>query len=507
MTLTALVKRLQNIMRGDKGVDGDAQRLSQIVWLLFLKVFDFKEEEAELDDDYEPVIPEGYRWRDWAVGTDVKNQMTGDTLLDFVNNKLFPVLRGESIKDENNRDVILFDKQSPRALLVKQMMGDATNYMKDGILLRQVVNLFNEVDFTDSGESHRFNEIYEEILRGLQSAGNAGEFYTNRAITKFCINRIDPKIGMTLADFAAGTGGFLVDGINHMREQIQPGDVEAEKTIQKSISACEWKPLPYMLLTTNLLLHGIELPNVYYGSALDRRLSDYSVKDQVDREAMNPPYGGVASAADQMNFPADKRSSETFDLFVQLMIKRLKFNGKAVVVLPDGFLFATDNIKSAIKEQLMKECNLHTIIRLPQSCFAPYTSIATNLLFFDKTGSTQETWFYRLDMPEGYKHFSKTKPMLYKHFDPVLDWWDNRQEIKDIKTDESLTETWKSKKYSIDEIIGRNYDLDLCGYPHEEKVILSPEETISNYIEKREALDAEIDRQLAKIKSMLGMED
>ena len=507
MTLTTLIKRLQNIMRGDKGVDGDAQRLSQIVWLLFLKVFDFKEEEGELNDDYEPVIPVGYRWRDWAVGESVKDQMTGNTLLDFVNNRLFPVLRGEPIKDENGKDIVIFGREDKRSLLIKQMMSDAANYQKDGILLRQVINLFNEVDFTDSTESHQFNNIYEELLRGLQSAGNAGEFYTNRAITSFCIEHIDPRIGMTLADFAAGTGGFLVDGLSYMRKQILPGDIEAERTIQRSISACEWKPLPYMLLVTNLLLHGVQMPDVYYGSALDRRLADYTQRDSRDRISMNPPYGGVASEADKSNFPMDKRSSETFDLFVQLMVKRLSVNGKAVVVLPDGFLFATDNIKEAIKQHLMKECNLHTIIRLPQSCFAPYTSIATNLLFFDKTGPTQETWFYRLDMPEGYKHFSKTKPMQTKHLEPVSEWWRNRVEIKDERKDDSLTETWKARKYAIDEIKAGHYNLDLCGFPHEEQVILSPEDTITRYVEKREALDTEIDQQLTKIKSMLGMGD
>jgi type I restriction enzyme M protein len=272
-----------------------------------------------------------------------------------------------------------------------------------------------------------------------------------------------------------------------------------------SIKACEFKPLPYLLLVTNLILHGVEVPDVYPESALDKRLSDYTAKDCVDRIAMNPPYGGMTTDLDKQNFPADMRSSETFDLFIQLIIKRLAKGGKAIVVLPDGFLFGTDNIKVNIKKKLLSTCNLHTVIRLPNSCFAPYTSIATNLLFFDKTGPTEETWFYRLDMPDGYKHFSKTKPMKREHFAPVDGWWDNRVEIKDEKEDESHTETWKSRKYSIKEIEQLGYNIDLCGYPQEQKTILSPEETIQTFIEKRNALDAQMDAKLKEILELLGV--
>lgn len=495
MSLASLIKRLQDIMRKDSGVDGDAQRLAQIVWLIFLKVFDYKEEEAELTvDGYEPVIPEGYRWRDWAVGNSVKTQLTGPDLLDFVNNKLIPVLSGDAIVNEKGERVVLFEKADARSLMVKEFMRDCINYMKNGYLLRDVVNLFNEVDLEDSGEAHEFNDMYEGLLRGLQAAGTMGEFYTNRAITDFAISKVDPQIGGTLADWAMGTGGFLISTLDHMRKQFTPGDVEAQKQLQKAVRGAELKPMPYKLGITNLLLHDIELPSVRYGDSLaEKNLHDFRGSDLVDYCALNPPYGGVALPEDLQSFPADLRSSETADLFVALAVKRLRNGGRGVIVLPDGFLLGSDNAaKVAIKKFLLKECNLHTIIRLPQSCFAPYTSIATNLLFFDKGESTQEIWFYRLDMPDGYKHFSKTKPMKREHFACVDAWWNDRHEIVDEKDDEAKSTTYKAKKYTIDEIIARGYDLDLCGYPAEEKIILSPEETIQNYIEKKRALEAKL---------------
>lgn len=508
MSLSNLIKRLQDIMRKDSGVDGDAQRLAQIVWLIFLKVYDYKEEEAELEDDYIPVIPEGYRWRDWAVGESVKTQMTGPDLLNFVNNELIPVLGGNAIT-KDGKQVIPFDKTDARSMLVKEVMGDATNYMKNGYLLRDVVNLFNEVDFEDSSEAHEFNDMYEGLLRGLQSAGTMGEFYTNRAITTFAIEKVDPQIDGVLADWAAGTGGFLISALEHMQKQVKPGDNEAQKKLQNAVRGGELKPLAYKLNVTNLLLHGIELPNIRYGDSLaEKNLGDFHGSDLVEYCALNPPYGGVALPEDIQSFPADLRSSETADLFVALSVKRLKNGGRGVIVLPDGFLFGNDNAKVSIKKYLMKECNLHTIIRLPQSCFAPYTSIATNLLFFDKGESTQEVWFYRLDMPEGYKHFSKTKPMKKEHFDCVREWWDNRAEIQDEKADEAMSVTYKAKKYTIDEIAGNNYNLDLCGYPTEEKVILSPEETMENFIRQKKDLEEKLEIASSALHQFLsGNED
>ena len=506
MSLSTLIKRLRDVMRKDSGVDGDAQRLAQIVWLIFLKVLDYKEEEAEWTvDGYVPIIPEGYRWRDWAVGKSVRDQLTGPDLLDFVNNKLIPVLGGNEITIDGEK-IVPFEKTDARSMMVKEFMGDCINYMKNGYLLRDVVNLFNEVDFEDSGKAHEFNDMYESLLKGLQSAGSMGEFYTNRAITEFAISKVDPKIGKTLADWAMGTGGFLVSALNYMKAQITQGDVQAEKALQTAVRGGELKPMAYKLGVTNLLLHGIELPNIRYGDSLsEKNLNEFRGNDLVDYCALNPPYGGVALPEDLQSFPTDLRSSETADLFVALAVKRLKHGGRGMIVLPDGFLFGNDNAKVAIKKYLLKECNLHTIIRLPQSCFAPYTSIATNLLFFDKGENTQEIWFYRLDMPEGYKHFSKTKPMERKHFACVDEWWNERKEIVDEKDDEALSITYKSKCYTIAEIEANGYNLDLCGFPVEEKIILSPEETMDNFVKRRAELDKMMDDKIAEIKALLGV--
>lgn len=511
MSLLNLIKRLQDVMRKDQGVDGDVQRLAQIVWMIFLKVFDYKEEENELDDDYKPVIPVGYRWRDWANpmkedGTpDIKNALTGDDLIAFVDNKLMPVLKGNAIM-VNGSPRVVFDSTSEQALLVKTVMADAQNLMKDGYNLRGVINLFNQVDLGERLDSHEFSEMYESLLDGLQAMGKYGEFHTPKAITRFGVDHVKPKLGQKCADWACGTGGFLVDIIDKLNEQKRLGHPEDYYALQNAVIGGEFKPMPYRLCITNLLLHGIDVPNIRYGDSLDiKSFSEYRGDDLVDIACLNPPYGGVASDSDKLAFPADMRSSETADLFIALAVKRLKKNGRAIVVCPDGFLFGNDNAKVAIKQYLLKECNLHTIIRLPQSCFAPYTSIATNLLFFDKTGPTSETWFYRLDMPEGYKHFSKTKPMKREHFAPCDEWWDNRVEIMDEKPHEDATQTYKAKKYTIQDFVDNGYNFDLCGYPVEEKVILSPEDTIKSFIEKRDQLDKKMDEKLKEIMDLLGV--
>lgn len=499
MTLSTLIKRLKDIMRQDSGVDGDAQRLSQLVWLIFLKVMDSREEEAEWEEDYEPVIPEGYRWRDWAVGKSVKNQLTGEDLLNFVNNELIPVLSGNAIT-KDGRQVILFDKEDPKSLLVKDVMKDVTNFMKNGYLLRQVINLLNEVEFGSTEDAHEFNDIYETLLKGLQSAGGSGEFYTPRGVTAWAVKMIDPQLGGVVADWSAGTGGFLIDALEHLKKQAAKGGNKETALLQKSLRGGEIKPLPYKLDVTNQLLHGIDLPNLRYGDSLaEKKLSDFRDDDLVDYEITNVPFGGVALPEDLNSFPADLRSSETADMFVALNVKRLKKGGKGMIVLPDGFLFGSDNAKQNIKKYLMEECNLHTVIRLPQSVFAPYTSIATNLLFFDKTGSTKDIWFYRMDRPEGYKHFSKTKPIRLEHFAPVEKWWNNRTEIEDENTD-----TYKAKKYSIEEIKENGWNLDLCGYPTEEKEILPPQDLIRQYEQERAALNSEIDEVLRQITESLG---
>lgn len=492
MNIGTMIKRLQDIMRQDAGINGDAQRIEQIVWMLFLKLYDAKESEWEiLEDNYTSIIPEEYRWRNWAPDNKDGKAITGKEMTTFII-QLFATLKDLDVNE--NTDV--------RGRLVKEVFTDLNNYMKDGVLIRQVVNVLNEIDLTDFKVRHAFNEIYETILKDLQSAGKSGEFYTPRAVTEFVTKMVDPKIGETVADFACGTGGFLVSALNHMKEEAT--DIKDNETLQKSFYGVEKKSLPYLLCVTNLLLHGINEPQIIRGNSLEKNVRDYEDKDKFNIILMNPPYGGTEKKTVQQNFPTELRDSETADLFIVEILYRLKDNGRVGIVLPDGFLFGSDNTKVSIKKKLLEECNLHTIIRLPGSIFAPYTSIATNLLFFDKTGPTKETWFYRMDMPDGYKAFSKTKPVELKHFQCVTDWWNNRIEIKDEKDDESLNETWKAKKYSIDEIINMNYNLDQCGYPIKEEIILSPKETMDNFIKIREELEKQLDEKLNEIISLIG---
>lgn len=500
MALATLIKRLQDIMRGDAGVGGDEQRLSQIVWILFLKIFDYKEEEWELtQDDYAPIIPIGYRWRDWVTSTSVKDQMTGEELIDFVNNKLFRVLSGDAVKNEKGEDVYLFTKSDRASLIVKELMRESTNFMKNGVLLRQLLNIFDEIDFSDYNERHAFNDIYETLLKGLQK--NNGEFYTPRAITSFVVDKVDPKIGEKIADFACGTGGFLVDALHHVEDAGIK--VEDLPKLQHSFYGVEKKQLPYMLCTTNMLLNDIAEPDIMHDNSLEQDVRRYTDEDKFDVILMNPPYGGSELEIVQKNFPAELRNSETADLFMIEIMYRLNKNGRCGVVLPDGFIFGTDNSKSAIKKKLVEEFNLHTVIRLPGSCFAPYTSIATNLLFFDKTEPTTDVWFYRFDLPNGQKFSMKKNPMTREKMSALDEWWDNRVEIKDEKEDSSMTETWKAKKVSVQEIVANNYSLDFCGFPNEEKVILSPEETVANYLWQREMLEEQLNNSTNALKAMI----
>lgn len=485
--LTGFVKRLRDIMRNDAGINGDAQRIEQIAWMLFLKVYDAKEQDWEWDDeDYTSIIPDECRWQNWAHDDKSGTALTGDKLLDFVNNTLFPTLKNLPV-----------DASTPiKKAIVQTTFADANNYMKDGVLFRQVINVIDELDFSDYEESHAFGEIYETILKELQSAGSAGEFYTPRAVTDFMAQVIKPRIGETMADFACGTGGFIVSWLKELRKQVKT--TEDEEAYSNSIYGIEKKQFPYMLCVTNLLLHGLDVPQVYHANTLLHDVLDYTESDKVDVILMNPPYGGSEKADVKNHFPSDLASSETADLFMSVIMYRLKQNGRAAVILPDGFLFGTDNAKVNIKKKLLREFNLHTIIRLPGSVFSPYTSITTNILFFDNTHPTEETWFYRLDMPEGYKHFSKTKPMKLEHFQPVLDWWNDRQEIIEDGFD-------KSKTFTVQQLTEElGYNLDQCGYPHEEEEILAPMDLIHRYEEQRASLNAEIDRVLDKITSLLG---
>lgn len=485
--ISGFIKRLRDIMRNDAGINGDAQRIEQITWLLFLKVYDAKESDWEMnEDDFTSIIPRECRWVNWAHDDKSGVALTGDDLLNFVNNTLFPTLKNLPVNHET----------PIKKSIVQTTFQDANNYMKDGVLLRQVINVIDDIDFSDYNESHAFGEIYESILKELQSAGSSGEFYTPRAVTDFMAKMIEPKIGETMADLACGTGGFITSWLKELHKKVET--VADEDAYSSSIYGIEKKQFPYMLAITNMLLHDLDVPKIFHDNTLLRDVLDYTDDDKFDVILMNPPYGGSEKADVKSHFPSDLASSETADLFMSVIMYRLKENGRAAVILPDGFLFGTDNAKINIKKKLLNEFNLHTIIRMPSSVFSPYTSITTNILFFDKTGPTKETWIYRLDKPEGFKNFSKTKPMKLEHFEPAISWWNNREEIIEDGFD-------KSKKYTKEDLEEKyGYNLDLCGYPHEEEVILAPNDLIHQYQEERASLNAEIDRVLEEIENLLG---
>lgn len=492
MSMGNIMKSLRDIMRNDEGVNGDAQRIEQIVWMLFLKVYDSQERLWEFEDsNYKSIIPEKFRWRNWAKDNKDGKAMTGEELENFINNELFPALK----------DLKVTETTPIKQAIVKSVFRDLNNYMKKGTLLRQVTNVVDSIEFTNSAEKHEFGEIYETMLLELQSAGSSGEFYTPRPVTNFMTEMLAPQLGEKIADFACGTGGFLTSALTYLDKQIET--TEDKKKYDSSIYGVEKKSLPYLLCITNMLIHNIEEPAIEHKNSLEKNVSDYSEKDKFDVILMNPPYGGSEEKIIQNNFPTNLRGSETADLFMTLIMYRLKKFGRAAVILPDGFLFGTDNTKYNIKEKLVHEFNLHTIIRMPNSVFAPYTSITTNILFFDASMPTKDIWFYRMDMPNGYKNFSKTKPIKNEHFNKVREWWSDRVEILDEKEDENSALTYKSRKYTADEIKNMNYNLDLCGYPHKEEIILEPKELIQKYQEERASLNAEIDRILNEVSKLL----
>ena len=492
MALGNLIKTWENIMRDDDGVNGTVQVLSQLVWMLFLKVYDLKEDMWEIyEDDFVSAIPENCRWRNWAKGKSQKERMTGDVLVNFVDNTLFPTLKQLKVTAESSR----------RTSIVRDMMAESYNYMKDGVCIRKAVNLLDGIDFEDQEELHAFNVIYETLLKGLQSAGRSGEFYTPRAITQFITEKVDPKLGKITADFACGTGGFLVDAVEHLRKQVKRAEDNA--VIERTVFGVEKKQFPYMLCTTNMLLHNVDYPRVSHANSLAKNVREYKPWEKVDFVLMNPPYGGHEQNGVRVNFPSKLRSSETANLFMIEILYRLNNDGRCGVVLPDGFLQNDDASLIAVKKKLFAECNVHTIIRLPGSCFSPYTPIATNLFFFDKTGSTEETWFYRFDLPDGQKFSMKKNPIVREKLSAIDEWWENRQEIKDEKEDESLTDTWKAKCVPIGDIVEGNYNLDFCGYPNKEKVILSPEETLETYETTRAHLEKKLAFATAALKDAL----
>ena len=441
-----IVKSIQDIMRKDAGTYGDAQRLEQLGWMFFLKIFDDREKELDLlRDNYKSPIPEELRWSTWAAD---EEGITGDALLQFVNNTLLPKLQ------------TLTGGGDKISALVRAAFDDANNYMKNGTLMRQVVNKINVIDFNATDDRHMFGDIYEKMLKDLQSAGNAGEFYTPRAVTEFIIDRLDPRLGESFFDPATGTGGFITCLIRYLRKQAK-FEVD-EHTIQECFSGIEKKHLPHILCITNLLLHGIDVPsNVRHGNTLARPLRDWGPKERVDVIATNPPFGGMEEDGIESNYPAEFRTRETADLFLVLIMKILKPGGRAGLVLPDGTLFG-EGVKTRIKEALLTECNLHTIVRLPNGVFAPYTSIRTNLLFFTKGTPTKEVWYYEHPYPAGAKSYNKGKPIRIEEFEAEKAWWGKPDKHGHYSKREENERAWR---VSIDQIKAGNFNLDLKN-PH-----------------------------------------
>ncbi|WP_432823428.1 N-6 DNA methylase [Trichloromonas sp.] len=461
MTVSTTIKSIQDIMRKDAGVDGDAQRIGQLVWMFFLKIFDDQEQELELlQDNYTSPIPEKLRWRNWAADAE---GITGDELLDFINNDLFKTLKELELNAGTNG----------RGIVVRSVFEDAYNYMKNGTLIRQVVNKINEIDFNRSSDRHTFGDIYEQILKDLQSAGNAGEFYTPRAVTQFMVDMVDPHLGEKILDPACGTGGFLSCSIEHVRGKYAK-TAEDEKLLEKSIFGVEKKALPHLLCTTNMLLHGIEVPsNIRHDNTLARPLRDYSPKDRVDLVVTNPPFGGTEEDGIEANFPASFRTRETADLFLVLIMHLLKDGGRAAIVLPDGTLFG-EGVKTRIKEKLLDECNLHTVVRLPNGVFNPYTGIKTNLLFFTKGEPTKEVWYYEHPYPEGAKSYNKTRPMRIEEFAPEKSWWGGEER----SGREESEQAWK---VSVEQIKANGYNLDIKNPNTVEDDHGDPEELLAEY--------------------------
>lgn len=428
-----VIKSIRDIFRKDPGLNGDAQRIEQLGWMIFLKLFDDKDQEKELlNPKYKSPIPKELQWREWAANDE---GITGDELIAFINNKLFPKLKNLPVTADNRLGVT-----------IRNIFEGTNNYMKSGTTFRQAINKLNEIDFNSSKEHHVFNAIYEDILQGLATKKDTGEFYTPRAVTQFIIDMVNPALGEKIIDPACGTGGFLVCAIEHLRKQVK--NVSDRKTLQETILGTELKPLPFMLSVVNLITHDIEIPNIENTDALSRELTSIKQKDRVDIIVANPPFGGVVGDGMETNFPLNYRTKESADLFLILFIQMLKDGGRAGIVLPDGSLMG-EGVKARVREKLLTDCNVHTIVRLPQSVFAPYATVNTNLLFFEKGKQTKDIWYYEHKLPEGAKAYNKTNPIRIEEFDPLKKWWKKR------------TESDVSWKVSLKTIIERGYDLDI----------------------------------------------
>jgi len=466
--LKGVIDGIRKIMWQDTGLNGDAQRIEQLGWMLFLKIFSDKDKELEvLNDDYTSPIPDEFHWDAWA-GDD--EGITGDELQAFVDQKLFPALR-------NLKVGVSDDLANKRALIVREVFEGNNNYMKSGINIRKVLNKLNEIDFNIAKDRHAFGELYETILKELQSAGKSGEFYTPRAITEFICEMIDPQLGEKVLDPSCGTGGYLTAAVEHLRKQAN--SVEDIESIAKNIIGWEYKPLPYLLATTNLILHDIEVPNISFRDSLDQPLSAYTEKNRVNVILANPPFGGIVANNNEKNFPQNYKTKESADLFLVLMVHLLKKDGRAGIVLPDGSLTG-GGVKERVRKKLLEDCNLHTIIRLPNSVFQPYATVATNLLFFTKGEPTKEIWYYEHHLPERQKAYSKTRPLKIKELQPIKKWWNNRKE-SDV--------SWK---VDIQTIIDRNYDLDIKNSAKTEEAIEHSSVKLLEMLEKSMASSIKI---------------
>ncbi|MBY3414846.1 SAM-dependent DNA methyltransferase [Rhizobium laguerreae] len=484
-SVSSAIKSIQDIMRKDVGVDGDAQRISQMVWMIFLKIYDDREEELEFtEDNFRSPIPERYRWHNWASD---REGITGDELVKFVDDMFFALKNTLPTADEVGR----------RAKVVRDLFEDTYNYMKSGTLMRQVINKINEIDFNNSSDRHTFGAIYEQILKDLQSAGNAGEFYTPRAVTRFIIDRLAPKLNETVLDPACGTGGFLTCTIDHKRQFVKSPEDEAK--LAASIQGVEKKALPHMLCVTNMILQGIDTPSgIRHGNTLEKPYRDYGEKDRVPVIATNPPFGGMEQDGIEQNFPAEFRTRETADLFMALIIKLLKGQGRAGVVLPDGFLFG-EGVKTNLKKRLIEECNLHTIVRLPNGVFAPYTGIKTNILFFTKGTPTKHVWFYEHPYPPGVTSYNKTKPMQFEEFAAERAWWGD--ETDGFRARRETEQAWK---ISAKDVTARGFHLDLKNPHIPEAESHDPDELLTRYADQQVGIQSIRDQLKSILANALG---
>ncbi len=461
-----IIKSIRDIFRKDPGLSGDAQRIEQLGWMIFLKLFDDKDQEKEiLNPKYKSLIPAKLQWRNWAADDE---GITGDELIAFVDNELFPQLKNLTIGLDDKLGVI-----------IRNIFDGTNNYMKSGTTFRQAINKLNEIDFNSSKEHHVFNVIYEEILQGLAAKKDTGEFYTPRAVTQFIVDMVNPQLGEKIMDPACGTGGFLVCAVENLKSQVK--NIEDRNSLQETILGTELKPLPYMLSVINLITHDIEIPQIENGDSLSREYNSIRQKDRVDVIVANPPFGGVVGDGMETNFPLNYRTKESADLFLILFIQLLKEGGRAGIVLPDGSLTG-DGVKQRVRQKLLEDCNVHTIVRLPQSVFAPYATVNTNLIFFEKGKPTKEIWYYEHTLPEGQKAYSKNKPIRLEEFESIKQWWDKREESE------------VSWKVSMDTITERNYDLD----------IKNPNKVVEEVVYDRKVILAKLEKNQTKIAEILA---